>query len=424
MSTQEWYDDLLSNMEGSEFDKNKIPDIFKLTIHDGDNVYAEWDLSKELRENGTAFKKYTNASQNIDAEFFFLHEDLAEEFKDDESLMKLWDKISNDSSREGVNFNTSTVLSRGDAKFNLYTTVGFGGLSMLLGLVGLIIKARADSQTRVVKVTKLCGSIMCIVISILVVLEEAMKHKSLFNLTESNFFSVKMVPIVSGTAANVLLKAFLMSWKGFTMIIYVFQNIMLYWPFFFREHKKALGKWFLRASLTQSVAILVGFSAWAIVLILSIGEICEEIVDHTEHWHIALVSVGCLCYSGSLLLCSIFVIGYYRKNVKGLRRSEVKSIWKTMIACLIEILFDITIVVIYLTGVVSCLSFKPYYFLNLGLAYQSSSLSKCDIKFKWWALDSGLSECTVLILLCQAPLQEAFFVFSELAAFCSKNKCW
>ena len=423
MSTQEWYDDLLSNMKGSDFDKNTIPDIFQLIIHDGDNVFAEWDLSKELRENGTAFKKYTNASQNIDVEFFFLHEDLAEEFKDDESLIKLWDRISNDSSRDEVNLNTTTVLSRVDAKFNLYTTVGFGGLSMLLGLVGLIMKARADSQTRVVKVTKICGSIMCIVISILVVLEEAMRHKSLFDLAESNFLSANMVPIVSGTAANVLLKAFLMSWKGFTMVIYVFQNIMLYWPFFFREHKKALGKWFLRASLMQSVAILVGFSAWAIVLILSVGDVCEEIVDHTEHWHIVLVSVGGLCYSGSLLLSVVFVIGYYRKNVKGLRRSEVKSIWKTMIACFIEIVFDVIILVIYLTGLVSCLSFKPYYFLNLGLVNQSSSLSKCDIKFKWWALDSGLSECTVLILLCQAPLQEAFFVFSEFVAKIN-IKCW
>ena len=421
----EWFNDLLSKTDESDFEKNNVPDVFEVWLHDEDTVYAEWDLSKELRENGMAFKNYTNASLNVDVKFMFIHEDLREKYKDEESFKKILEMTLNDSERAWKEvWNTTTTLTLEGSGVDIYVMIGLGSLAMLLGLIGLIIKTRAESPTRVVKVTRICGSLMCILTAINALLEEIMKRKSILNQSNVRHFSVENGSIFTGGVSNALIKAFLISWKIFTLIIYVFQNIMLYRPFFFREHKRALGKWFLRASLSQSVLIVTGTLVWAIILILESNDVCDDIISRTKIWHITLLAFGGIGFCGSLLLSIIFLVGYYRKNVTSLRQSEVKSIGKTMIACSIEILFDLVVIIILLTDQVTCLSFSPYHFFRFSFVHQPKEASKCDMRFKWWALDSGLSECTMMILLCQPILQEAFYVISEILAFCSKKKCW
>ena len=422
--TLEWFEDFLSKTDKTDFRQATVPDVIELWIHDEDTIYAKWDLSQELREKGAAFTSYKNASQNIDIEFVFLHEDLVEKFKDDETLNKILEKSLNDSLKLASDWNSTTILSSGGRGVDFYMFVGLGGFAMLLGLVGLAFKSRAASQAKVVKMTRICGSLMCILTAVILILEEAMSNEAIIGRREGRHMKVDALAVVIGGAANALGKAFLMSWKIFTLIIYIFQNIMLYRPFLFREHKKALGKWFLRASLAQSVTILAGFSIWALFLILETNEICDDIMDHTRKWHVVLISVGSIGFSGSLLLSVIFVVGYYRKNFNGLRQSEVKSVGKTMISCSIEVFFDLMIVLVYFSGQVPCLSFNPYHFLKFSLLNQPRGTAKCDISFKWFALDFGLSKCTTFILQCQPVLQEAFFVFSEVVGLCCKKKCW
>ena len=294
---------------------------------------------------------------------------------------------------------------------------------MLLGLVGLAIKLMAAHCTRVVRITRMCGSIMCILTATIVILEEAMNNRAIFGQGKVYHFTAEAASIVIGIAANALGKAFLLSWKVFTSIIYIFQNIMLYRPFLFREHKKALGKWFLRTSLVQSVTLLTYFLIWAIVLIMKTSDVCDEIINSSRKWNLALIIVGSIGYSGSLFLSIIFVVGYYRKNTKALRQSEGKNVRKTMISCSIEVLFDLVIVLIYCTGQVPCLSFNPYHSLTFSLGNQLTETANCDISFKWTALNFGLSRCTMFFLYCQPVLQEAFFVVSELIGHCSMKNC-
>ena len=421
----EWFNDLLSKTDESDFETSSVPETFKVWLHEEDTVYAEWDLSKELRENGMAFKNYTNASLNVDVEFLFLHDDLADKFKDEESFQKILELTLNHSERTWKNvWNTTTTLTLEGGAVKLYYSIALGSVAMLFGLVGLIIKARGDSPTKVVKVTRICGSLMCILTALTTLLGEIMERKSIFDEGKVRHFSVNNESIFTGGVSNALVKAFLVSWKVFTLIIYIFQNIMLYRPFFFREHKKALGKWFLRVSLSQSVLIVTGSLVGAIVLISDTSDVCEDIKSRSKIWHITLLALGSAGFCGSLLLSFIFLVGYYRKNVKSMRRSEVKSIGKTMIACSIETLFDLAVVIIYLTDQVPCLSFSPFNYFKFGFAHQPIEASKCDMRFKWWALDSELSGCTMMVLLCQPVLQEAIYVLSELVAFCSKKKCW
>ena len=102
MGTLKWYENLLSKAAKSDFDREQVPDYFKVIVHNGDKVKAEWDITDELMERGMARKNFANASLNDDAEFVFLHRDIKEQFKDDESLQQIIENALNDS--EEFNF--------------------------------------------------------------------------------------------------------------------------------------------------------------------------------------------------------------------------------------------------------------------------------------------------------------------------------
>ena len=423
-STIEWFEDFISKTDKSDFRQDTIPDVMELWVHDEDTVFAKWDLTQELREKGASITNYSNSSLNINLTFMFFHKDLAEKYKDDDALRKILERALNDSLKHGANWTSTTSASSGGKGAEFYLFMGLGSIALLLGLVGLAIKLRASHYTKVVRITRICGSLMCIMAAIIVIIEEAMNDRAILGQRKVYHFTVEAASIVIGVAANALGKAFLLSWKVFTFIIYIFQNIMLYRPFLFREHKKALGKWFLRASLVQSFTLLAYFSVWAIYLILATSDLCDEIIDSSRKWNVALIIVGSIGYSGSLLLSIIFVVGYYRSNVNGLRKSEAKNVGKTMLSCSIEVLFDLVILLIYSSGHVPCLSFNPYHTFAFSLENQLSETSKCDISFKWTALDFGLTRCTMFFLYCQPVLQELFFVLSELIGCCSMKNCW
>ena len=97
MSSIEWYEDLFSKVNGTEFDRNGLPDSFNVKIHDGDKVYASWDITEELRKNGMTRFDFTNETLNLDLEFIFMHVDLFDKFRDDNSLNKLLESALNDS---------------------------------------------------------------------------------------------------------------------------------------------------------------------------------------------------------------------------------------------------------------------------------------------------------------------------------------
>ena len=61
---EEWYNELFSKANGTDFDKDEVPDIFKVKIHDGDTVFTEWDITQELLEHGMKWLNYTNSSLN------------------------------------------------------------------------------------------------------------------------------------------------------------------------------------------------------------------------------------------------------------------------------------------------------------------------------------------------------------------------
>ncbi|KAL5257013.1 hypothetical protein ACHWQZ_G012066 [Mnemiopsis leidyi] len=299
-SILDWYEDLHSKTSDSDFGAIPETNTFKVKIHEGNNVYADWDLSDDLREEGMAFRNYTNTSLNVNLELLLMHEDLIDKFKDDESLKNILE-LSNKHP-----LNSTTVSAADPGKPLIYTLIGLAILAILIGLVGLKVKTRVTSQTRVVRITRFSGSLVCILTGILSVVEEFVRSLTYFDADRSErlfYEELQMSYVVIGGAANCFLKGLLISWKVFTVIINVFQNVMLHLPFLFCEHKKAFGRLFLRASLVQSVTILIGSLVWVFVLMVLENNDCDDIRARSEKWNLAFASVGGVGTSRTNNLC-------------------------------------------------------------------------------------------------------------------------
>ena len=412
MDSLNWFEELLSKTNGSEFDIKKIPDMFDVIVHEGDKVYAEWDITKELLENGMSRKHFSDADLNVDIELLFVHKDLKKELLIDESFKLFWEKAANDSNTFDFNGTTSGyTMMEERQKIGQYIYYTEGAITLLIGLVGVILKMRASSQKGVVKVVRVSASIWCIIIGALTIVPEYNRYFSL-----QPQFSVKLLLIVISSLVTLLIKVFMMSMKIFTAIIYAFQNIMLYRPFYFREHRKSFSRWLLRMSLGQIVAMLVTFIGWSMILLFKFEESCNGIEARAASWQIALTSLAIVGYVGSLFLSISFLIGYWKNNNKDVRKSQIKNFKKTMISCSIEILFDLIILAVNGALPINCFSFD---FEVFGIE-QVHTRTKCDLYIRFMALDVGLSKCGVAILILQPTIQELFFLISELVDHCTK----
>ena len=125
-NTLEWFEDFLSKTDKSDFRQDTIPEVMELWIHDEDTVYAKWDLTQELRENGASITNYSNASLNVDLTFMFLHEDLAEKYKDDDALKKILERALNDSLTHKEIWTSTTTVSSGGRGAEFYLFIGLG----------------------------------------------------------------------------------------------------------------------------------------------------------------------------------------------------------------------------------------------------------------------------------------------------------
>ena len=418
MNLSHWYKELLSKINGSQFDNQLTPDLFEVTVRDGDKELAKWDLTEELRHNAMIWKNYTNASLNVNIELFFMHKQIKEKFKDEESFQQILEMAMNRTS----DWNATTAVDYSSPY--LQETVAYfstsGIVAIIVGLIGLMVKLRASSGlTRVVKVTRIAYSVWCIIMGVLIVVDACMR---LYDVSTKPEGSAQMILIAIEITTLTLMKTLVMSLKTFSVIVYIFQNIMLYRPFMFREHKKALSKWFLGLSLFQSVALFISFMIWSMILVMHDYDNadCREIYDRAKVWQIALLSVTAVGYIGSCILSLIFIIGYSWKNSKNLGQSETKNIKKTMIACLLEILFDFAIPIARLVLPIRC--FKTELALFHYVADQLAIQSHCGILVRVESLDSGLSLCGTSLLIWQPIVQELFFLIYELIEHCTAQR--
>ena len=360
---EDWFEQILAKVNDSDFSKNNMPDRISITAMQGDKELAHWDLTEELLENGIARINFTNSTLNVDHNILFVHEDFKETLADNELFQSIFNQTKNISSaRFGFMANLTVHYEKTETYGNFVYAQGI--FTLIVGIIGLIVKLKGPPRANVVRVTGYAYSIWCIVTGMLMLFEQISRLS--IGIPKS-----KTEIVVSGMSAfsSVLLKALLVSFKLFTIVVYLFQNVMIYRPFFFRRHKKALSRWVLAVSTGQSALVFIVLITWSIVLVFYLGhDLCHGLFDLTQGWRQTVIAMIWGGYLGSLFLSLVFFVGYYRKNANKVGSSDKKNVKKTMISCSIEILFDVSALVVVLTGQLRC-----------GSLFDASSMKSCLI---------------------------------------------
>ena len=418
---EDWYNELFSNANGSDFNKHEIPDHFSVSVHDGNTLLSEWDITQDLLDDGMKWINYTNSSLNVSLEFAFLHRDIVERFRDEEYLKKMIERALNDTMRYGnLSGHIESVEHSYERNFLPQMYYSQGALTVFLGAVGLFVKLREKSQARVVKVTRISYSICSIFAGILLILSEFTRN--VIFAKSNHFDELKVIYILLHGAAKTLLRALVVSLKIFTVFVYGFQNLMVFRPFYFREHKKALNKWFLRLSFFQSAGFFVGLTVWAAILVFVIDHLnCIEFNRYADDLKLVMTVFAGTGYTISLILSLSFAVGFYRKNTKDLGRKDNNNIKKTMIACTVEILFDIALPIGLSFASFKCFS-AALYTASIHFNEVLASVDiECGIRVRLEALDGGMSRCILVFLLLQPVVQELVFFISLLVDYCRND---
>ena len=405
---KDWFEQISSMVKGSNFDRHVIPDHFSVFVsHNGERI-AEWDITDELKQNGIANINFTNSTLNVDVSFLFMHEEFKDQLADNKLFQSILDQAKNISEVFGLAGNVTYQFDTDlPLKEFVYTQ---GIITLLVGIIGLIVKRTERQRPKVVKVTGFAFSTWCIITGVLMLVEQiAMLSHTVPKTTADT------IVFIMASVSSVLLKVLLISFKLFTVVIYMFQNTMIYRPFFFRRNKKALSSWVLRISSGQSAGVFVTLIVWSVYLIFNVedGE-CYEVQIRTENWRTTIRTLMYGGYFGSLILSLIFTVGFYRKSAKKIGRSESKNINRTMIACSIEVLFDISALVVNEVKRLHCLS--------VDLLPQDAFASYCDITARLHAIEGGLTYCLFKILAIQPLIQESFVLISDMLGYCSKKQ--
>lgn len=413
MGATKWFEELLNKADTS--DLNIDLDEFSVKIHKGDKVFAEWDITDELRETGLAFRNYTNKTLNLDAQFLFMHNDLQKQLKDEEALQNFLNAAMNSSIKEQFNISTSmwSDPSEGVGTAQYTQAVAF----LLLGMIGLFVK-QTKSQKEIVRVTRRSISFWCILVGILMALT-TISEKQVYKK-----FLVHQVARVIFAALNsismTITKIVMVSLKLFTATIYAFQNIMIYKPFYFREHSEFLTRWFVRVSVGQLLTLSTGLLTWALLMVFHFQD-CRVQVDMAHAWKITLIGLASFGYLISFLLSFTFLIGRWKACIEDLGQSQRKTINKTLISCSIEILFDfmVLLAIVFYSSEVTCFRFDSKLFLSMKQAPYLNM--ECDLQTKLHSLDMGVSGCAVHILIVQPFVQESYITFSEIYDRCTSK---
>ncbi|KAL5266249.1 hypothetical protein ACHWQZ_G003613 [Mnemiopsis leidyi] len=334
---KDWFEQILSEVNGSNFNRDDIPDQFSVSIKDNDKEVANWDITEELRRTGLSKIHFTNATLNVDVQLLFMHEDIQDELVDNELFKNVINVAMNHT--VGLKANISSIYVPSPLLESL--SYAQGTLTLIIGLVGLIAKLKGPRKTRI--------------------------------------------------------------------------NTMIYLPFSFRQHKKALSKWVLNLSLFQSTGVFIALMAWAFSLVFGYKEDCLGMIARTYRWQTTIKVLMGVGYIGSLVLSFTFAVGFL-KSAKTVEGSEKKNFKKTMIKCSIEIIYDMSaLIAAEITSKLARVKVSDF----LRPQLQGSGYSvHCYKSTRFYVLDGEIAECLLKVLALQPVVQETVLLITELVDYC------
>ena len=354
------------------------------------------DLTEKLNEDGIARLEIKNESLNV---HWILHlmSNSVKEVLGEEEVFKQAEKIW-ESGAKLANISHSMETTGDGTVFN-YLSVGLGILFVVIGVFGLYFKIKEKNTKRASKLVKSSISVWCCIVGTLLTISEISYTAGYLN---------NSVESMMGLAIRVSVFAL----KHHTVIVFTFQNILIYYPFYFKERKKHLAKLLVRLTIGQWAISICFPLIFALFFILSGWKYCTLIFNVSFAWQSIYQGLLVLGYLGSFISSIIYMIGFYKEHSTNIitSTSRQRSIKQTMVACSIEIVCDLAALSYHVFFNTSCsLTLRKF---EHEAAINLSSRNVCDASVRISLLNPGVAKCVLFALLVQQFVQETIFLIA------------
>ena len=270
--------------------------------------------------------------------------------------------------------------------------IGLGISFFLVGILGLYLKMTDKHAKLVSKFVRSCVSVWCCVQGIFLVISGS---------------AAKLY----GLAISLAVRISIFALKNHTTILFTFQNILIYYPFYFEERKKKLANLLMNITTCQWVISVCVPLIGAVSFILCGLKDCSVVLQVAFVWQCIYQSLLILGYTGSFISSIVYMIGFYKESKTNIISSAIRkqSIRQTMVACSVEVICDIVIIGYHLVYA-SAFAFQGLKNANWLTANDFTSRNICDVSVKLALLDSGVPVCVVWIMMVQQLVQELVYV--------------
>ena len=342
---------------------------------------------------------YENESLNVNMVLQFSNNDLSEKFKDDPS----WKKLQTLVDYSGIQMNT-TVNEVVYEEHLFYWAMLIPVVFIIIGLVGLIVKLKKKDYNSVVKITKCSSSIWTVVVGTLLALSEGTYFVASKNMGKS-----ALLYMTVASAGSSLIRVAIIDYKMFTTILYSFQNVMIFRPFFFRRHKVGFAKWLLRTTLGQWVVTTTLFLSGTMFLVnFKPNGGCEEVFKWEDIWRMTVIGSTYLSFVLSLILSCIYVVGYSTATISNVSQTRRVEMQQTLVSCSVEILFDASVLLYIGLIAQNCMmndeAVRPYL----------RAKNCTEVASRLQSLEAGIGKCAAPVLASQPLCQEFALLVLEL----------
>ena len=307
------------------------------------------DVLDDIETNGMVRLNFTNETSGIDFDMTFVEQSLVDKYVPDEVqrdiIRSIMHAVNNFSINHDVkDFNYYENL---DPKKMVVPAVQVlaGILFIAIGILGLV-KGMSDQGQKVVKYMRKSCHVSCMVIGSLFVFGEASNFITMVLAINNTHFEITNTAILLKGATGIVFKQVVTAHKLQTFFVYCFQIIMVYDPFYFREHKASLGRKLCVHAATGWLATLTAFTAWAVSIILGDNIVqCKALEGMVYRWNVSLFGVSCTAFALCALTSCIYILTYVWSNRLLTVQSSINrriNHRSTITSCVIELVYDIS----------------------------------------------------------------------------------
>ena len=350
---------------------------------------------------------------NVDLVMNFLNSDLEEVLKEEPAWKKMMEIADN---LKEATYNHTTIKIRYNIP-SFYVAGAIAVVFVTIGMAGLIHKVKAKDCKAAVKITRCSVSAWVLLVGLLM----AGAETAMFLISSHQGITLHLLNHTLFTTLSSLIRIAVVAFKIFSIILYSFQNIMIFFPFFFRRNRKRISKWLIRLTLGQWVFTTTVFLVTSVLLVYVQWEndVCMDVFNRADIWKLIIVYSTYFGFLASLLLSAAYLIGYYKHNKFGKADKRLQTNMKrTFLSCFVEIAFDF--------GLMLYINIRSNNCLVTGIGWKMviNTIDKTDDLFGYKNctslesrmnhLEFGFSNCGVQVLASQPLCQEVASLLFDL----------